>query len=113
MRRHNVCLLIPRHSAAAATDSHRCSVITKLLTSTLTTFVVIVRGEGCKNQPSLAVAYDRRMARSVPVEDLVGAAEIAERLGLAHSQSVHKLRQRHRDFPEPVATLKVALIWDW
>jgi predicted DNA-binding transcriptional regulator AlpA len=50
---------------------------------------------------------------NVPSQHLVGAHEIAERLGLSHAQSVHTLRRRHADFPEPVATLKTALIWDW
>jgi predicted DNA-binding transcriptional regulator AlpA len=50
---------------------------------------------------------------NVPSEHLVGAHEIAERLGLSHAQSVHTLRRRHNDFPEPIATLKTALIWDW
>ena len=50
---------------------------------------------------------------NVPSEHLVGAHEIAERLGLSHAQSVHTLRRRHADFPAPVATLKTALIWDW
>jgi hypothetical protein len=53
------------------------------------------------------------MGRPIPPERLVGAHEIAERLGLAHAQSVHTLRRRHTDFPEPVAHLKTALIWDW
>lgn len=47
------------------------------------------------------------------VSDLVGAAEIAERLALAHVQSVHTLRRRHPDFPQPVATLKQAMVWAW
>lgn len=49
----------------------------------------------------------------VPPQFLVGAHEIAERLGLSHAQSVHTIRKRHVDFPVPVATLKTALIWDW
>jgi len=49
----------------------------------------------------------------VPPERLVGAHEIAERLRLAHSQTVHTLRRRHPEFPQPIATLKTALIWDW
>lgn len=53
------------------------------------------------------------MARQVDVTDLVGAAEIAARLGLAHPQSVHTLRRRHPDFPEPVAVLKQAMVWSW
>lgn len=47
------------------------------------------------------------------MEDLVGAAEIAERLGLAHRESVHTYRRRYSDFPEPVANLRQALVWDW
>jgi len=49
----------------------------------------------------------------VPPKFLVGAHEIAERLGLSHAQSVHTIRKRHADFPAPIATLKTALIWDF
>ena len=49
----------------------------------------------------------------VPPEFLVGAHEIAERLGFSHAQSVHTIRKRHANFPAPVAALKTALIWDW
>ncbi len=49
----------------------------------------------------------------MPPKFLVGAHEIAERLGLSHAQSVHTIRKRHKDFPTPVATLKMAMIWDW
>ena len=52
------------------------------------------------------------VARKVDVTHLVGAAEIAERLGIAR-QSVHQLRTRHPDFPAPVAVLKQAMVWDW
>ena len=53
------------------------------------------------------------MRRHVDVEDLVGAHEIAERLGVARPQVVHEWRKRYDDFPSPVATLTAALIWDW
>lgn len=53
------------------------------------------------------------MGRKLDADDLVGAAEIAERLGLAQVQTVHTWRRRHDDFPEPVAQLKQALIWSW
>lgn len=43
---------------------------------------------------------------------LVGANEIAERLGVQY-RVVHDWRRRHGDFPEPVAHLKTALIWSW
>ena len=45
--------------------------------------------------------------------DLVGAAEIATRLGAGKSTVVHDWRYRYPDFPEPVAKLKSALIWAW
>lgn len=47
------------------------------------------------------------------MDELVGAAEIAERLGVARPQVVHDWRRRYPDFPEPVAALKQALIWEW
>lgn len=53
------------------------------------------------------------MGRKLDAGDLVGAAEIAERLGLAQVQTVHTWRRRYADFPEPVARLKQALIWSW
>ena len=53
------------------------------------------------------------MARLVDPTELVGSTEIAQRLGVARLQVVHDWRRRHADFPEPVATLKTALIWYW
>ena len=53
------------------------------------------------------------MGRQVDVDDLVGTAEVAERLGLAQYQTVHLWRTRYPDFPEPVVTLKQALVWVW
>lgn len=53
------------------------------------------------------------MGRKVDADDLVGAAEIADRLFLAQVQTVHSWRRRYDDFPEPVARLKQALIWSW
>ena len=53
------------------------------------------------------------MNRRVAIQDLVGAHEIAERLGVARPQVVHDWRRRHPDFPQPIAQLKTALIWDW
>lgn len=50
--------------------------------------------------------------RRVDARDLVGAAEIAERLGIVR-QSVHQLRRRHPDFPEPIAKLKQTHVWAW
>ena len=46
-------------------------------------------------------------------EDLVGAAEIAQRLGAARASLVHDWKHRYDDFPEPVATLSAGLVWAW
>lgn len=51
--------------------------------------------------------------RRLPASDLIGSAEIAERLGLAHPESVHNLRRRHADFPQPFARLGQVMIWSW
>ncbi len=53
------------------------------------------------------------MTRRVEVTDLVGAHEIAQRLGVARPQVIHEWRRRHADFPQPIATLVTAMIWDW
>ena len=53
------------------------------------------------------------MGRRIDAGLIVGAAEIAERLGLAQYQTVHSWRRRYPDFPEPVAALKQAMIWYW
>jgi predicted DNA-binding transcriptional regulator AlpA len=53
------------------------------------------------------------VGRKVDVDDLVGAAEIAARLGVKRPQVVHEWRKRHPEFPEPVVTLSNGLIWDW
>jgi predicted DNA-binding transcriptional regulator AlpA len=47
------------------------------------------------------------------VNDLVGATEIAKRLGAARPQVVHSWHRRYDDFPEPVARLERALVWAW
>ena len=49
----------------------------------------------------------------VKVSDLVGASEIAERLDLSFAQSVHTWARRHADFPQPVAKLRQAMVWNW
>ena len=53
------------------------------------------------------------MGGCVQPDDIVGAHEIAVRLHVGRPQVVHEWRRRHDDFPEPIATLKTALIWDW
>lgn len=47
------------------------------------------------------------------VDQLVGAAEIAQRLGVARPQVVHDWRRRHADFPAPVVKLRQAMVWNW
>jgi hypothetical protein len=53
------------------------------------------------------------VARKVNVNDLVGAAEIAERLGDLQPRTVHQWHRRYPDFPQPVATLRQAMVWVW
>ena len=53
------------------------------------------------------------MGKKVDAAQLVGAAEIAIRLGVAQGRVVHVWRRRHDDFPEPVASLRSGLIWYW
>ncbi len=47
------------------------------------------------------------------MDELVGAAEIAERLGITEPRTVHLWRRRYPDFPPPVAQLRQALVWAW
>jgi hypothetical protein len=54
-----------------------------------------------------------QVGRKIDVDDLVGAAEIAERLGAADPRVIHTWRRRYPDFPEPVATLRQAMVWVW
>lgn len=53
------------------------------------------------------------MGRRVDADLLVGAAEIAARLGVAHVETVHVWRRRHSAFPDPVTKLRQAMIWYW
>jgi len=53
------------------------------------------------------------MGRKLDVTDLVGAVEIAKRLGLSAPQVVYTWRKRYDDFPEPVATLAMGAVWAW
>ncbi len=57
------------------------------------------------------------VARKVNLDDLVGAYEIAQRLGLRHPENVHYYYRQDESFPKPVAaiggpTIKT-LIWLW
>lgn len=53
------------------------------------------------------------MVREVPVDQLVGTREIAERLGSQRATFVHDLRRRHPDFPAPITTVSGVLVWAW
>jgi hypothetical protein len=53
------------------------------------------------------------MGRRIDVDQLVGATEIAERLGAPAAHRVHDWRRRYADFPAPVATLAMGLVWNW
>jgi predicted DNA-binding transcriptional regulator AlpA len=45
--------------------------------------------------------------------ELVDSRTIAERLGLAHPESVHVLRYRDETFPQPAARFGQAYAWRW
>jgi hypothetical protein len=47
------------------------------------------------------------------VTELVGAAEIARRLGAGRTSVVHDWRRRHDDFPAPLTTLSMGHVWAW
>lgn len=51
--------------------------------------------------------------RELPVSRLVGAAEIARRLGYGKANLIHSWRRRYVEFPHPVAELEMGLVWDW
>jgi hypothetical protein len=51
--------------------------------------------------------------KRVDVTELIGATEIASRLGVGRPQVVHEWRRRHADFPQPIAQLRQALVWAW
>jgi hypothetical protein len=53
------------------------------------------------------------VGRKVDVEQLVGAAEIATRLGMKQNHVVHEWRRRYEDFPEPAAVLTQGMVWVW
>lgn len=53
------------------------------------------------------------MGAKYDVDHLVGASEIADRLGLASSSVVRDWRRRHGDFPPPVLVLRMGPIWWW
>jgi glutathione-regulated potassium-efflux system ancillary protein KefG len=46
-------------------------------------------------------------------EDLIGAAEVAEILGLSHHNSVSTYLRRYGDFPRPVVDLSKSRIRLW
>jgi predicted DNA-binding transcriptional regulator AlpA len=54
------------------------------------------------------------MGRTVDVDELVGAKEIADRLGVARPQAVYAWRRRaYLEFPEPVLERSIGLLWLW
>lgn len=53
-----------------------------------------------------------RRPRNFDVSNLVGHAEIAERLKV-RADTVHKWRQRYDDFPEPFADLAIGPVFWW
>jgi hypothetical protein len=61
----------------------------------------------------MAAVYVGPVGRQVDLDDLVGTAEIAERLGVRRVGVVHDWRRRYEDFPEPVTTVSHVHVWLW
>ncbi len=53
------------------------------------------------------------MGKKVDLDNLVGATEIAQRLGVKRPHLIHDWRRRHPEFPKPVLELTGILVWDW
>jgi hypothetical protein len=53
------------------------------------------------------------VARKVAIDELVGATEIARRLGMKQTHTVHEWRKRYDDFPPPLAELAMGHVWAW
>jgi predicted DNA-binding transcriptional regulator AlpA len=53
------------------------------------------------------------MTSDLDGEELVGAAEVASRLGLKRSRQVLDLRLHRFGFPRPVARTGRSLVWSW
>src|SRR5262249_16006897 len=104
-------------SSAASTEPRMRSVVIGRFPFVCTAVPGKIRlGIAVFKHPRLCMAVpipSRRMARKLDADELVGTAEIAERLGVARAQTVHTWRLRYEDFPEPVAHLKQALVWYW
>jgi hypothetical protein len=53
------------------------------------------------------------VSRRWDLDDLVGAAEIATRLGLKTPMTIHQWSHRHADFPRPIMNLTMGQLWSW
>lgn len=54
------------------------------------------------------------MGERVDISELVGTAEIADRLGMKQQAIVHTWRRRYPEsFPQPVLVLTQGMIWRW
>jgi len=53
------------------------------------------------------------VGKRVDVDQLVGVAEIADRLGVKSPQRVRDWQRRYPDFPPPAARLKMGFVWAW
>ena len=53
------------------------------------------------------------MGELIDLAQLVGAAEIAQRLQIKQPHLVHDWRRRYSDFPTPGLELTGILRWDW
>lgn len=95
---------IARHGAAARLRSHR-------------TYCVRVDARGPRANRGKFLAF-AQVGRRIDVENIVGAAEIANRLGVRRPQVVHDWIRRFpadsaHPFPPHVAQISKAKVWNW
>lgn len=100
--------------STTAPGSSNCAGVARVLRASRT----VISVSTIVNDRSALVGVRIRSVRGVAgrriaVDQLVGASEIAKRLGVTRPQVVHVWRQRYPEFPAPVATLEMGMVWNW
>ena len=118
---HQVALQAHRadHGGTSLVDQVSFAVMRRLGIDTAFAFDVDFGARGFKEptvgeaRPPHRLSEARAPYGSSPAaSDLVSVAEIAARSGRSPN-TVQSWRRRHRDFPNPVATLAAAPVWAW
>jgi hypothetical protein len=75
--------------------------------------MLMVASEPTHTYDEYELTQEHAVGRKIDIDQLVGAVEIADRLGVARPQVVHDWRRRHEDFPAPVAVISRVGLWYW